>query len=62
MGERSLGVSTGFEPSWKIAGLKNASSGSVHKKSPQLSGLHCFVVNGALLTVKFNSAPNQIIF
>ena len=31
---RSLAVSTGSEPSSKIAGQKNASSGSAHKKSP----------------------------
>ena len=38
MGERSLVVSTGFEPSWKTAGQKNASSGSRHKKSPLNGG------------------------
>ena len=57
----SLGVSTGFEPSLKNAGLKNASSGSAHKKSPQLSGLKCFVVNYNFLTVKINCQPNHFV-
>ncbi len=30
---------TGFEPSWKTAGLRNASSDLAHKKRP-LSGGH----------------------
>tara|TARA_B100000405_G_C16435818_1_gene319708 strand:+ start:237 stop:410 length:174 start_codon:yes stop_codon:yes gene_type:complete len=38
MAARLQGVSTGFEPNWKNAGQKNASSGLTHKKSP-LTGL-----------------------
>nr|BAR24115.1 hypothetical protein [uncultured Mediterranean phage uvMED]BAR24133.1 hypothetical protein [uncultured Mediterranean phage uvMED]BAR24147.1 hypothetical protein [uncultured Mediterranean phage uvMED] len=53
----SLGVSTGSEPSLKTAGPRNASSGSAHKKSPQLSGLKCFVVDDNLLAVKINRFP-----
>ncbi len=38
MDARLPGASTGSEPSWKIAGLKNALSGSVHKESPLNGG------------------------
>ena len=61
MGARSLAVSTGFELNSKTAGLKNASSDSAHKKKPALGGLHGFVVDGALLTVKVNSSPDHCI-
>ena len=50
MGGRSLGVSTGFEPNLKIAGPKNASSGSVHKK--KAAQWRPFI--GALIAPRFN--------
>lgn len=59
MGERSLVALTGFVPSSKTAELSTASFDSAHKKSPQLSGLHGFSVDGAFLTVKINSSPNH---
>ena len=37
---RSLGVSTGFEPSLKTAGQKNVSSGSAHKKGRSAAAIH----------------------
>jgi len=50
MAARSLGVSTGLEPSWKIAELKNASSGSAHKKKPRYGA--SFI--GALIAPRLN--------
>ena len=61
MDARSLVVSTGFEPSSKTAELRNASSGSAHKKKPALGGLHGFLVDDNLLAVQVDCQPNHLV-